>query len=400
MQHTFLQPFDVVLCFSHHDIALANRLRTDLHALGVPSWTGDYLWRNNDVWRSSLEAALLACGRLVVVLSEHSPLSRRVTIAVRLALKHGLAITPVWVSGDFRAAVLPSLRQLSIIDARAAAAGQAALAVPALMAVLRPPVPAPARARLLPFNPADQLRLLLWSLRRPQAVLDLQKGGDIAALRRTAGWLGATLLALYFGVELLMDALRGLRPQLLLGVVFVLGLWWLLGTQQRSGFRFSSYRWSAVLAGVGTTIIIPVALALSQLHTIPMPDIGLLLMPVFMLGVGGLSLAILETYQVRGLLLPFITFITAGGFALSTTQSLAASLVTIIGSKILTLAALTAIAASVSTLSTLLLYGLSFLLAEDMINAIYTRSKPARLAGVVLTVLPLMYLMVVLVELL
>lgn len=398
MQHTFLESFAAVLAYSRRDTALARQLQRDLQAEGVATWTGDYLKPESDYWLSSMQQAIDRAGLLILILTPRALSARGVRDAVRHALLHDIEIIPLLLGGDFESSQPPNIQHLSAIDLRGLYQRGESLAHADVLAAFRQH-----DEKTRAFNPIDpraQARLLYWVLRAPTSISDYQKRVGLRSLNRTAAWLAAGLVGAFFLVALLLNLLTDYRPPLLVGGLFLVALYIIIGRSQHLSIPIVSYRWSAIVAVLGSVVAVPLLLSLQpgDLRGLPPPGADDWLLPLLLVLLGSIALAITETFEVRTLLLPFLSFVSAAAMALAMAQSLAASLARSISNEAGTLGALTLIGSTISALTITALYSLSFFVANDFIDAIYTRGTVSRVGRSVTALLPMTYAALIVAE--
>lgn len=401
MQHTFLIDFDVVIAYSRRDTKLMKKLREDLAAEGLRAWTGDYLKPESEYWLSSVEQALALAQKLIVIITPRSVLSRAVRAAVRYAILHDIPIYPLVLVGDPQAAMLPNLIGHPYVDGREAMLEGASLALPELLAWMNRDEQN-AALKLAARNPLDQWRLLRWMLSAPQRISEFQKHVGIGPLKRTANWLSVMLVFALFGLDVLAAFLRDPSGALFLTLSLLLALGFQTAVRESLGQRWASYRWSAIGAVATVSLCLPIILwaqpsPLTVLGHAPFAEWLFLVGSVL---VGGLALGITETFQVRSILVPVVTMLNMAVAAASIIATLAAELARSINNEFGAIFALTLISAAVGALVISLQYAWSFLIANDLVRAIYTQAHPSRLAQWTLTLLPTPYVLVIVLALL
>ncbi len=401
MQHTFLTEFDIVIAYSGRDKKLMTRLRDDLTAQGLVVWTGDYLKPESDYWQSSVEQALAVARRLVVIITPRSLLSRSVRAAVRYAILSDLPIYPLVLVGDPELVLPANLRPYQFIDGREANQARASLALPDLLAAIhhdqaqKPPT-------LAARNPLHQWRLLRWLLEAPHRITEFQKQAGILPLKRTANWLSVMLVFALFGLDVLITGLRHPSAAMALTLGLLMGLGFQTAARESAGLRWASYRWSGIGAVATISLSLPFVLWIqpANLAALGHPALADWLFLAGSLLVGGLALAITETFQVRSILVPVVTMLNMAAATASTIATLATDLAHSIDNDWGTILALTLLSASVGAMAISVLYACSFFIANDFVRAIYTQAHPSRLRKLILTLLPTPYVLVVVMALL
>ena len=392
MQHIFLETYQAVLCYSRRNKDLMRRFRQALTEAGIQSWVGDYLKVESDYWISSSQQAIENAHGLVVLLTPDAKHAPQIPHAVQHARRHRVPIYAVLADGDLASSVPPCLGGETIIDLRNQVVFNQSLAVPELVDPLLNPPPV-VNPRLIPFNPWHQLRLLMWMFWYPARVIEAQERGEPAAVRQTAGWLAASLLFLVLLIQNIAGTLREFDWSRLASMAF-LGIGWAYTARQSRDPRWwVRYRW-AIVASLGFMLVgLPTLLGLVLDNLSDSASLSLrgwsltLVMPV----VGGLSLGIAEAFQARGILTLLNAVLNAGITALASVSLAAPPLVESAGSGIGVIAVLTLLGVTVGAVAVVVVYAVTFLVANDLVQALYTRHSVSRLGRVVPYVLALCY---------
>ena len=391
MQHIFFDTFDGVLAYSRRDVAVARRLQNDLAANGIDTWLGDYLKPESDQWLTSIQAAMEQAQLLLVILTPRAISARGVRDAIRYALLNDITILPVLLEGDVALSQPPNIAHLTPVDLRDAFRTGSTLYQDDLRLALHQHEAD--QRRLQPYDPRDQFRLLRWILERPRNVSDYQKRLGSETLRKTAAWLSLSLVGVFFVMLLVLEMIRDYRPALWLGAVYIVGLYAMMAARPRLDIALVSYRWAAIAGVVLTMITVPLMILIlpDTLGDLRPPGLDDLLVPIILLVVSSITLAIQETFENRNVLLPFLTFATAMTTAMNIVLSLGSTLARSINNELGTLGALTLIGSTISALTITVMYGLTFLIADDLITAIYTRGTVSRFGRNITKILPACY---------
>ncbi len=109
---------DVFLSFSHHDMALAKRLCSDLETAGFTVWTDGHLAPGTQNWQDAIETAIENCRCMVVVMTPQAKKSKWVRIEVSQAQELDRPIVPLLAAAERKEAILFSLLDVQYLDIR------------------------------------------------------------------------------------------------------------------------------------------------------------------------------------------------------------------------------------------------------------------------------------------
>jgi hypothetical protein len=209
MQH------EIFLSYSRKDSDVMHRVRNDLRASGLTTWTDDGIDPGSESWKLSIETAIKNAGCLVAILSPDSAESRWVRAELDFAEAQKKKVFLLLVRGDASNAVPfgysshqwidirhsglyePGLRQLTdVIRQHLNIDGQGGAAQRA--EPVRSHMGAAVPDQLEFYNFFDQLRLVRWLFLEPATVMSIQTMGGETSIRQTAAWVVSALAWLPF----------------------------------------------------------------------------------------------------------------------------------------------------------------------------------------------------------
>lgn len=380
MQHIFLETYQAVLVYSRRDKRLMERVAQDMKAAGVTLWTGSHLKVESDYWQSSVEQALSEVEGVIVLLTPNARFSPEVRVMLQLAQRQELPIYPLWLQGEMGEVMPDELKGVKVFDVRNQAAFFQNLAPQEVVeSILNPPQLT--EWRMEAWNPLHQLRLLLWTCWQPRKVVDYQETYGAEDVRRTAKWLATWLV---FGA-LLLGFIQSEFHQLRLGSVLRIGVGLFFGVylavaiQQERRF-WLNYRHSAWVAVGVLVFILPILLWIIvdyyPLFLTVRPAQWILAICVVI--ISGIALGIGETFQARGNLVVVVVIMNILTAAMSAVWVAAGAVIGGVGTGIGAVGLLALLGISAGIVALLILYAFGFLLANELVKALYIRNKASR----------------------
>lgn len=373
MRHIFLDKHQAVLCYNSKDRRLAQRLMADLKTHSVSVWTGDYLKPSSDYWLTSLHQALDVANSLFVILTPHTKSTAQVQQAIDYAHEKSIPVYLLLASGDATNIRFDSFGKSHLFDIRKRVQSDQSLAVPEILSAAHHPPAKPPNAYLY-WNPIDQFRLFFAMFWYPERVRAAQKDHKLTIIKRTGGWLAATMFFAILFIFALEDVIQepNLRSIFRVALVTIPGIW--------SGQFYEILTWwnfaiNAIVVAVAMMLLLLVTLLLIDLNNVSSGGFTTLTFFITFPLLGGIAGGIAEAFQTHRLAIFFFSLISAFVWGATAISLMTDTVVSGIGTGAGAILILMLLGSLVGIIAIIIVYLLLFLVADSLIRTLYLDKK-------------------------